>query len=106
MSKNFTVNELLVIQTNLNKRLNQLTSLIAINSVESVTKTTYGDGEIRTDTKTNRYDPVDLEKKCAEINFALFEIDRLIKVSNAKTKVKITLDLNALMSPIEPKNWK
>lgn len=47
------------------------------------------------------YDIKQIDKKCALITTALFNIDQAIKEANAATKVEIDVDYVELVKPIE-----
>jgi hypothetical protein len=57
------------------------------------------DGKETTEEPT--YDIKLVDKKCAMITTALFKIDQAIKEANAKTKVELDVDYDALVMPIE-----
>jgi hypothetical protein len=47
------------------------------------------------------YDIKQIDKKCALITTALFNIDQSIKEANAATKIDINVDYDELVKPIE-----
>jgi hypothetical protein len=47
------------------------------------------------------YDIKQIDKKCALITKALFDIDQSIKEANAATKIEIDVDYAELVKPIE-----
>jgi K+-sensing histidine kinase KdpD len=47
------------------------------------------------------YDIKQIDKKCALITTALFNIDQAIKEANAATKIEIDVDYNELVKPLE-----
>ncbi len=90
----YTVNSLLVMQKSLRIRMSQLNEL----KNESTHRTIF------TETKQIEepvYDVKRVDTKIVRINNALFEIDRAIKESNAKTKVNVSINYQNLTTPIE-----
>ena len=104
-----TVNELLVMKVSLQKRLGECQRLQMGCMRRSVCERTVHDASDTTtttrDVDESRYDPNDLELKCSEINFALFEIDRAIKVANASTVVEVDVEFKNLLAPVPPRPW-
>lgn len=102
-----TVNELLVLKNALQQRRNEIQSLTRSCVRRSVNEVQYGESkETRIHIDESRYDPNDLEERNSELSVAIFEIDRTIKVANAKTKVEVSgLDVKALLSPVKPRPW-
>jgi hypothetical protein len=47
------------------------------------------------------YDIKALDKKCVEIHNALFEIDKSVKESNAKTEIDLKVEYSQLMEAIQ-----
>ena len=101
-----TVNELLVLKNTLQKRENQVQSLLNQSCRRSVSEYNYTGDEPRREVNESRYDPDDLEHKMSELNLAIFEIDRAIKVANASTVVEVGVDLKALLAPVKPRPWQ
>ena len=89
-----TVSYLLSMEKSLKARLGQLKELRS----EVSTLERWGD---RDKIKEPQYDVKAVDKMISDINKVLFEIDQKIKESNARTKIKINVDYNELMSEIK-----
>ena len=102
-----TVNELLVLKSALQKRQGQIQSLLAQACRRTVSEYPYREPDQRQrEVSESRYDHDDLEHKNSELNFAIFDIDRVIKVANAKTVVDVDIDIKTLMAPVTPRPWQ
>ena len=95
MSK-MTVNEAMVVAKALRGRLGELSSLRA----QCATRDTYY-GADKNKVVEPMYDMKVLDKKCVEIENALLSIDTMIKQSNAMTVIDTSVDVKALLSPLE-----
>jgi len=102
----WTVNELLVAKNALMERRNALSRLSGQCIRRS--KRTYLDRNEKevTELDQSRFDVEDVEAKIADVSEAIFNIDRSIKMANAKTQVEIELDVNDLMRPVKPRPWE
>jgi hypothetical protein len=89
-----TVNKLLAMEKSLRERLNQLKEL----EVKTAKVSIWDDKDKR---EEPTYDVRKVDKKITELNKALFEINYMVKESNAKTLVEVNLDYNDLVSGIE-----
>ena len=89
-----TVSYLLSMEKSLKSRLSQLKDL----RTEVATRDIWGDKD---KIKEPQYDVKKVDAMITSINKALFEIDQKIKESNARTKIKVDIDYNKLMSEIE-----
>lgn len=102
-----TVNELLVLKAVLQKRQGQVQNLLTHACRRTVSEYPYREPEQRQrEVSESRYDPDDLEHKNAELNLALYEIDRVIKVANAITVVEVEVDVKSLLAPVKPRPWR
>lgn len=103
-----TVNELLVLKNALAGRRNEVQQLMRACLRRTVNETRYEESkETRIRTDESRYDPNDLEERNTELNVAIFEIDRTIKVANASTVVEVEgVDIKSLLSPVKPRPWQ
>lgn len=89
-----SVNKALAMATHLKERRAQLKELEG----QSATRSYWAD---RSETKEPVYDVAKVDKLLVDIDKALFEIDSAIKESNAKTKLELPVDYDALMTVIE-----
>lgn len=89
-----TVNRLLAMEKSLRERLGQLNEAKSGSLKESH----WADPQ-----KTEKpvYDVRKIDKRIVAINKALFEINHMVKESNAKTEIIIDLNYNELVSEIE-----
>ena len=95
----YTVNQLLSMQKALKTRQTQLDELKQSSASRQVYRTL---GTTNTEQVTEpTYDIKKLDKMLTGINKALWDIDQLIKESNARTKIDVALDFDALMKEIE-----
>ena len=94
-----TVNELLSKQKMLKQRLSQLNEM----KNQSTTRSIYRLPNNENKTEEPTYDIVDVDKKIVDIDIALNDIDTTVKGSNAVVKVKVDVDFEKLMSPLEHK---
>jgi len=99
MEDKHTVNDLLVMQKSLAERRNQLKTLEIANSRDTIYRVP-GQDTI----EKALYDVSDLDKAIADLNMALYKIDRAIKNSNAQTYVEIpNVNYEELMKTINTK---
>jgi len=100
-----TVNELLVLKNTLQTRKAEVQSLLRLCVARRVNEVRYEE-EVRKTIDESRYDPNDLEIRNTELSTALFELDRAIKVANAKTVVNVeNVDIATLLAPVKPRPW-
>lgn len=93
--KKMTVNEAMVLTKTMRGRLGELSSLRA----QCSTRETYFGDKGRVIEPT--YDMKILDKKCVLIENFLFEVDRIIKQSNAVTVIEVDADVKDLLSPLQ-----
>lgn len=89
-----TVNKLLAMEKALRERLGQLNE----TKTGSLKESHWSDPQ-----KTEKpvYDARNIDKRIVGINKALFEINHLVKESNARTELEINLNFDELVSEIE-----
>ena len=88
-----TVSYLLSMEKSLKGRLSQLKELRS----DVATRDIWGDKD---KIKEPQYDVKKVDAMITNINKALFELDQKIKESNARTKIKVDVDYDSLMSEI------
>ncbi len=93
----YTINELLVLQSVVRSRLRDLESLASRSATEE--EIWMGDNHRRK--TTPKYDVKLVDRKVVELKNFLFRSDAAIKQANALTKVNITVDRDSLLAPIE-----
>lgn len=98
----YTVNELLVLKSSLTSYKVTLERRMSECIRRRTDEVRYGDNEVRKTTDEPRFDSGEIDKRITEINLALFDIDRAIKVANAKTMVNVNVDIRQLISPLTP----
>jgi hypothetical protein len=91
-----TVNAWLSMKNSLQSRLSELKDM-----KNNATTRRISEWDGKKETVEPTYDIKFIDKKCAQITTALFKIDRAIKEANAKTKVELDVDYDALVTPIE-----
>jgi len=98
-----TINEAMVLQKTIGKRVTDLQGLRNQNAVEKNTYYRLGmdSDEKRREEIKPQYDPKLLDKKITELELFLFKVDTAIKRANAKAEVDITADMDKLLAPIE-----
>ena len=91
-----SVNAWLSMKNSLQSRLSEVKDMKGNASTRHISRF---DG--KEDITEPTYDIKQIDKKCAELTTALYKIDRAIKEANAKTKVELDVDYDALVKPIE-----
>ena len=97
----YTVNELLVLKSALSSYKVTLERRLS-ECIRRRTDEVRYDNAVRKTTDEPRFDSAEIDKRLTEINLALFDIDRAVKVANAKTIVNVSVDIRQLISPLTP----
>lgn len=90
-----TINKALVLMTAVRGRIGELSSLREKLSVKEYWHTTQ-EKEI-----IPQYNVQDVDKKVVELRRFLFNADSLIKESNAKTEINLSINVDDLLAPLE-----
>lgn len=97
-----TINEAMVLQRAIGRRVIELQSIRNSNAVRTRTFSYLDGGQPKERTETEpQYDPKAVDKKVVELESFLFKLDAAIKKANAKTDIGFEADVDKLLSPIQ-----
>ena len=92
-----TINEVLVLQKAVRTRMEELRGLR--NQVARRESYLYGQDEKKV--IEPQYDVKAVDKKITELETFLYKSESLVKNSNAKTEVELTVDVDKLLAPLQ-----
>jgi len=97
-----TINEAMVLQRTIGKRMSDLQNIRNSNAVRTRTFSYLDGGQPKERVEVEpQYDPKLVDKKIVELEGFLFKLDTAIKRANAKTEIGLEADVDKLLEPIQ-----
>ena len=97
-----TINEAMVLQRTIGKRMSDLQSIRNSNVTRTRTYSYLGYGQPKERVEAEpQYYPKIVDKKIVELEGFLFKLDTAIKRANAKTEIGFEADVDKLLEPIQ-----